>query len=517
MNTNSKIEWSEQQQAVFKHFAESKRNASVEARAGTGKTTTIKEAFKHAPERRMLYAVFNKKNQVEAAEKIRDRRVDVLTLHSLGFRFIRKVWMDAKPDDMVEQDRVKAAYAAANEVITDALLASCVKLVGFLKNTSLNPSYAEAYEVAQNLELVGTFPEQDARLVNAALRVLDLSKVKDVQGRISFNDMVWLPVANNWVQAMYDLVVVDEAQDMNLPQLTMARTASKGRVIVVGDDRQAIYGFRGAVQNGMAMMCEKLDAVRLPLTITYRCPKAVVALAQTEVPDYRAHDTAPEGEVVDVKESKMFSEVKPGDAILSRLNAPLMPLVLGLLRKNIPARIEGRDIGKQLSGIVRGLKAKSVPDFIAKLETWKERQIARASKFKNPEKKIEQTQDIVDTLAVLAQDSTSVTDIERRLEVLFQDTNDYSKPAVVLSSVHKAKGLEWKRVWMLSETFRRGKGGEEANIFYVAVTRAQASLYLVGKGKEEPKQPEAAQVPGTSTMERAAIVCFTVVCSAVVG
>ena len=150
------------------------------------------------------------------------------------------------------------------------------------------------------------------------------------------------------------------------------------------------------------------------------------------------------------------------------------------MRRNIPARIEGRDIGKTLTTIVRSLKAKSVPNFIERVESWLAKQIERLAKSKNAEKRIEQTNDIADTLKCLAQDSKSVMDIESRIVSLFQDTDSNSVPAVILSSVHKAKGLEWPTVYLLSDTFRQSKGGEEVNIYYVAVTRAMRSLRLIG-------------------------------------
>lgn len=498
------MNWSSEQSAIFSFFASGAGNMVVQARAGTGKTTTIKEAFSHAPEARILYAVFNKKNQKEAEAKIQDPRVEVKTLHSLGFAFIKRVWRNAKPDDEVEFDRAELSCGTNFSLRMDKeFVSSIVRLVGFLKNTKLNPSQADAYEVAESEDILSGDRQRDENLVCLALRVLEISKTPDAQGRISFNDMVWLPVAMNWVRPWYNLVCVDEAQDMNLPQLMMARGASSGRVVVVGDDRQAIYGFRGAVQDGMGMMKVTLKAKSLMLSTTYRCPKAVVRIAAEIVPDYKAADSAPEGEVGSV--SEIENHVKIGDAILSRLNAPLMPLALSLLRKNIPARIEGRDIGRQLIGMVRTMKAKSVPHFIERVEGWLAKQIERLQKSKGADKKIEQSRDISETLKALAMDCKSVAEIEQRITNLFQDSDSNSKPAVVLSSVHKAKGLEWPRVFLLSETFRQKSGtGEEANIYYVAVTRAQKALYFVGG--DAPKSasqvsestPESAENKGNS-------------------
>lgn len=477
--------WSEEQNAIFEWFRSGSGSLVVRARAGTGKTTTIKAAFSQAPEQSMLYAVFNKKNQVEAVQAITDPRVDIKTLHAVGYSLIRAIWRNAKPDDEVEKDR---ARVACGKYAPDEALGAVLRLVGFSKNLFVNPSEADLVDLADERGIDCEGWEDDGwtvtRLAKCALKVLELSRERDPEGRISFNDMVWLPVAQKWLHPSYDLVCIDEAQDMNLPQLIIARGVCRpgGRICVVGDDRQAIYGFRGAASDGMDLIQRELNAQAFGLTITYRCPKAVVALAAQIVSDYRAAEAAPQGIVSEASETALFSQLKPGDAVLSRVNAPLMPLCLSLLRKGVPARIEGRDIGKQLAGIVKSLKAKSVPNFIEKIENWGKRQKARFANSKYAETKLALINDQVETLVAVAEGASSVGEIESRLLELFQDSDGNQKPSVVLSSVHKAKGLEWGKVALLSRTFKhasKDSGKEEANIYYVAVTRAKAELVLV--------------------------------------
>ena len=470
------LNWSAEQLSIFKFFKVGVGHLIVEAYAGTGKTTTIKEAFNHAPERRMLYAVFNKRAQKEAEAKITDDRVEVRTLHSLGYMFIKQNWSNAHADNDIEYDRAVQACGPGDK----EYIGMVVKLVSFVKNTCINPTEAEIIQIANDrLQWDG---ESARVLAGACLKILAQSKVRDSHGRISFDDMVWLPCAMGWVKPRYQMVVVDEAQDMNTPQLAMARQASSGRVIVVGDRRQAIYGFRGAATDGMGMMKTILRATELKLTTTYRCPKAVVLEANSVVPEYRAADTAPDGLV----DSGSVSSAEVGDSILSRLNAPLMPIALQIIRSGKPARIEGRDIGKQLMAMVRTMKANSVPHFIERVESWLAKQIERLEKQKKSEKRIEQADDIAQTLKAVAEGCKGVGEIEQRINNLFEDTNEQSRPAIVLSSVHKAKGLEWPRVFLLTETFRRGKGQEEDNIYYVAVTRAMKELYMVGGKQSTP-------------------------------
>lgn len=480
---DSTVNWSDEQLNIFTFFRIGTGNAVIGARAGTGKSTTIKQGFTVAPESEMLYAVFNKKNQKEALEKITDPRVDVRTLHSLGFLYISAVWRGVKPDDGVEADRIIAAGCDAEEPAS-----AIERLVGFAKNVFISlPTVEQLVDLANDK---GIFSGQEApeaggwtveKLAATARRAMEIATGRDGQSRISFNDMVWLPVAMRWVAPRYDLVCVDEAQDMNLPQLEMACKAVRpgGRVIVVGDDRQAIYGFRGAAQDGMNLMRERLQAHVLGLTTTYRCPKSVVALANEIVSDYVAAPSAPEGIVDEIEMAALVEQAKVGDAILSRLNAPLMSACLALLRKGVSARIEGRDIGRQLVGMVRKLKARSVPDFLRRLVAWGDKQKARMV-GKTRDAKCALIDDQVATLSAVAEGAESVSDIEAKIYSLFQDSDTNVKPAVVLSSVHKAKGLEWNRVFVLTGTFKKNGSDEEKNIWYVAVTRAKQQLTLVG-------------------------------------
>lgn len=427
------------------------------------------------------YAVFNKKNQVEAEGKISDPRVEVKTLHSLGFSYISAIWRGVKPDDAVEAERIQAVEA---DGVPEEPAGAIERLVGFAKNTFLGtPNIAELEALANERGIFSAMEDEEinswnvTRLAYVAKAAMEYAKCKS--DRISFNDMVWLPVALNIVKPRFDLVCVDEAQDMNLPQLEMAIRSCNvnGRICIVGDDRQAIYGFRGAASDGMELMRQRLGANTLGLTTTYRCPKAVVRIAAEIVVDYRAAQEAPEGIVLNLR----YDEIAPvvGDAILSRLNAPLMSLCLQLLRKGTPARIEGRDIGRQLVGMVRKLRAKSVPDFLRKLNAWGDKQCKRLNCGKNAEAKVAMIQDQVATLTAVSEDASSVFDIEARINSLFQDSDKATRPAVVLSSVHKAKGLEWNKVFILSATFKKNRGQEEANIFYVAVTRAKQCLTFV--------------------------------------
>jgi superfamily I DNA/RNA helicase len=260
---------------------------------------------------------------------------------------------------------------------------------------------------------------------------------------------------------------------------------------MVGDNRQAIYGFRGADSGSLDRLKKELNAHELGLTTTYRCPKKVVALAAQLVPDYEAAASAPEGVVRDIREPALTADAQPGDFVLSRKNAPLVRFCLAMLRTGKRARIEGRDIGAGLLALVRKFKARDLASLTKKLIEWEGKQVRKALAAKGGDveaaaPKVQQIVDTRETIVALAEGLATVAELEMRIETLFSDTGE---DQVVFSSVHKAKGLEKDRVFLIEESFKRKARGEEVatfsndieevNIRYVAITRAKAELVWV--------------------------------------
>lgn len=487
--------WSSQQQDIFAWFANPRRNLVVRARAGTGKTTTIVEAVKHihdpvdfAP-KRILVAAFNKRIAVELQAKLEGTGADALTLHALGYKFVRGAWGDVNVSNEVEDARIEAA-ANMDKMPWETRL-GLKKLIGIAKGAApfAGPDTLTDLCIAYGCD--GDYADANW-MGRVAYKAMQLALVPDIQSRISFDDMIYLPVALHLTMPLYDWAIVDEAQDMNLSQLLLAQKACVpgGHIVVVGDDRQAIYGFRGADSDALDRLKVDLQAEEMGLNTTYRCPQGVVALAKTLVEDYDAAPWAPEGGVTSCAMNELVEQVQPGDVILSRANAPLVALCLMFIRNKRSARIEGRDIGKLLASRAKKMKATTVESFLLKLATWAQRSRRRAAASAGGTQhtsainaRFEQIDDIESTLTALAEDAESIEDVYQRCEKLFVEVGN-STDVIVLSTVHKAKGLEWNRVFLLTQTLycngRRMDDIEEKNIAYVAMTRAKQQLFLVG-------------------------------------
>jgi DNA helicase-2/ATP-dependent DNA helicase PcrA len=511
-------EWSAQQQDIFNWFEyeplsrkhEQPEGAApmhlvVRARAGTGKTTTIIEGVNRAPESSILLCAFNKKIAEELNSRIDNPNAEAKTLHALGFAAIRRNW----------RGMPVAQQTARQDFLTDKVCGMQVprqigRLVSLLhtKARDMMPilptieglrDLALFFDYAPDDDWSATprqpYPGEPAREKFSKLLCYDLDYVV---GRayaameyaanneptydvgIDFADMIYLPLAYNLLAPDYDMVVVDEAQDLTLAQLTIAQRVCRGRICVVGDDKQAIYAFRGADTRSLDRLKRELGAAELPLTVTYRCCQAVVRQAQGLVPDIVAHSSNPEGVVDDTKYEQMLQSAVAGNFILSRLNAPLVSTTLKLLRSQKRARMAGRDIGAGIGAVIKKVGGRSntlIEDLLSKLHTWESKQVTKFASY-NQLQLIERTRDQADMIRALAEDSEDVQDLLNRIDWLFTDDDEAEQ--ILCSSVHKAKGLEADRVYILSDTlYLRGPSVEEDNIFYVATTRAKSHLTMV--------------------------------------
>ncbi len=471
-------------------------NLIVRARAGTGKTTTIIEGVNRASERAILIAAFNKSIAVELQKRINNPRVEAKTLHGLGFKFIARNWK-VKVDENGE--RAKSLAKRGAETVDETVPDAMIKLIADLHSKArevepfiaLRGSGKDVIDVAVRFNLV---PDEEweeqgwgiNEVCEAAYQAMLFAMERtDV---IDFADMIFLPLVHKWVKPWYEMVVIDEAQDMTKAQLALAKGCCKrgGRVCIVGDDKQAIYAFRGADSGSLDRLKHELQAAELGLKTTYRCAKAIVNLAKTLVPDFTCPDTALDGQILTMDTDKMLETAREGDFILSRTNAPLVKVCMALLKRGRRARIKGREIGRGVLALIRKLNAHSIVDMEPKLQDYIIKETERAERLPENarDERMAFVSDQVEIIRALSEGASLVSELVTRCQDLFAD--DAERASVMCSSVHKAKGLEADKVFLLEGTFRTGKQ-EEDNIKYVAITRAKTTLVWVKGFESQPK------------------------------
>jgi DNA helicase-2/ATP-dependent DNA helicase PcrA len=468
--------WSKYQLAIFENIANGTGHTVVKAVAGSGKSSSILQGLTYIPPGlSTLFVAFNKliaDNLVNELKARNIRNVEASTLHSYGLKTITRSLGRLRIDKDRLDDFVRAMHG--NDFKTFDLRRDIAKTVSLAKGQL-------ASDEADIDAIIDAFGIESARNGERAKFIQDVIKLllqcTDTQdGCIDFDDMIWLPIVLNLKQRQFDRVFVDETQDLNAAQIEMVLRAVKpnGRICAVGDPKQAIYGFRGADAASMENIVTRLKATVLPLSVCYRCCKAVVQEAQTVVPEIEFAPDAEEGSVSPATVKEMKRNAKPGDFILSRTNAPLISLCMYFLKEGRPASIQGRDVGASLAAFVKKSKAPSVEALRDYVEAWRNVECARlAAKHRDTQA----VEDRAECILALSEDAASVTDVLSSIESLFADKD--SSQRIVLSSTHKAKGLERDRVWLLDSTYRRRPEQEESHLYYVAVTRAQKTLFIV--------------------------------------
>jgi superfamily I DNA/RNA helicase len=501
--------WSGLHNAIFDFVVNGEGHGVVIARAGCGKTTTLVEAvirwLAANPGRQVTVCAFNKRIEEELVARFVGHPVTVKTLHAIGRAVVSRWWEGVRVNDP-KKDPVSRKDALTQRVCGSAAPDAIKKLVSKLHTLAreIEPLAQWPHDLENLAIQFECEPDEDWQASGfdrgyVCARAIDAMKLaaseKPIVTGIDFADMIFLPVRNGWLAKTQDLVVVDEAQDMNLAKLKIARGICKGRMLIVGDDRQAIYSFVGARQETLAELTAELGATTLRLNTTYRCGTAIVALAAAMVPDFEAGPNNPAGRVSSLPEDKLAEAVQLGDFVLSRVNAPLVSTAIRLLRAGKRARVAGKQIGKDLQALVRRINksARSVPEFLDRLAGWQGQQIARISKAgRSPEateRLIEEILDQADMIRNLADDARNVKEIEERIDALFTDDGLGQAGVVTCSSIHKAKGLEANQVFILADTLKNHTP-EEENIRYVAITRAKLSLVWVGTNLAPGQVPE---------------------------
>jgi hypothetical protein len=480
---------SPQQKEFLRGLLETEAHVLLEALAGTGKSTTCREGAWALEEAGLssVYCCFNK-SIADEFQKDLPQGCRAQTMHSLGLRMLRNAFGDALVD-WDKGDRLAEKYFPGRD---GRYHRSAVgKLAGLAKNLLLEDTGPEALaELAADHEV--ELPDDSAEDVLAVVPEV-LAASREWDGSIDGDDMIWLPVVLGLkAPRSPDVLFVDEAQDLNRCQHAMTDLiCPRGRIGVIGDRHQSIYAFRGADSQSIPTFEGKLAATdrglrTYPLTVTRRCPVRHVELARRLVPALDHLPDAPEGSIEVVGPEKWADRVAPGDLVLCRTNAPLVSACYRLIRSGTRAAVRGRDIGKGLLALVARLRPATVGDLLRKLGDYRAREAQKLAELRNPGPRLAALNDKVDCLVSLCEGATSVDDVRGRAESLFTDAGGDDQ-VVVLSSVHRAKGLERDRVVILRPDLLPGPWADSAddvvqerNLTYVAVTRSKQSLIFAG-------------------------------------
>ncbi len=453
------------------------RIVKINARAGTGKTATLAMIAREHPGERILYLVFNSRNRQEARGKF-PANVAVHTIHSFALSAA-----GGKYDgfETIRPSRFLKHFGAKKEVLSTL---TQMFLVYFLN--SVHPRLEDAtgpFRAYLPEELQALLEREKGRIVEAARKAATAwYKEKkncphDFYLKLSHRDGKFQAKL-----ARYDRVLVDEGQDLS-PIMIDALSGYRGRIVLVGDTHQQIYGFRYAEDAMRRFPHDELH----DLTLSFRFGPRIAGFTKRFIRHGKDdggfvirgdRDKASRVRVYDTLDSLAL---KNDTAVLSRTNFALFKNAMDLLAIKKGFRFE-RDISAELYRTldvywlrvgererIRDELIRSFEDVEALMD------YAEALEDYQLTKMVE----IVDTY------EPDFPDIVYELLRLCRERGGGREEAITLSTIHASKGQEYDNVVLDDDVISNLEASEgfpqrpeEINVAYVGITRAKKALYL---------------------------------------
>jgi DNA helicase II / ATP-dependent DNA helicase PcrA len=495
-------------------------NATVQSRAGSGKSKTIELAVSFVPSKKKVLVVsYNRHIARNLKEKFGDlQNVDVLTYHGLGLKILGTKFHRKFDEKNINEYKYKEYITQHIEELCHDCWKSLngVERCCYKKNIEKLVEYAR-YNKAQSEKEIATVAAKYgiAPVCNEIESVRKILKWGSSNLEIiDYTDMVWLPyellITANMPNLQYDMIFIDEAQDSSLIQQNLINICKKRntRFIAFGDAKQCINAWCGSDEHAFANFGKQANTTTFHLNVSFRCSKSVVELVQKLVPDFEEAPNAKEG---NVQHNATLKNVQNGDLILCRRTSPLVKLHMQLLKQGKPSRINGLELSKEISGTIRDTGKENISEAIDVLygrlfKIWESLKEEYSCSLKEvvTEDSIINLYDEIQSIIAVSEGLTKSSDVIQRLGKIFiNDSSQYGGGAIKdiidethihLSTVHRAKGLEANNVYIICPSLMPSKLAKsdweieaEDNLIYVAWSRAKDNLYFVDE-KEVPTE-----------------------------
>ena len=489
---------SKYQEAIFEFIRNSQGNLVIEASAGSGKTTVLVNILRLLDAKtKKLFCAFNTDIVKELKRKTKGiENVDVRTMHSLGnLMILRNLNVDYIP--IVETKYKEHIYSNIGDYTNTINSIGKKGYMKYVNNVSKLVDFAR-YNLADSVEEINILSQRhDIDIINdeaeVVLAIMDWGK-ENLES-IDYTDMVWLPNVLHMkpLGLQFDFILLDESQDFSIAQRELILRCQKmgTRYVFVGDSFQAIYSFASASPESFQKLKELPNTTCLPLSISYRCPKKVVKLAQTLVESIEYKEDAIDGNII---YNAKLEDVKDGDMILCRNNAPLMKVYNDLIRMGRKCFIRGKDIGNNLKKIIKDSKQELLNSDLKEdglfIQLYDQlfNMVSDIMRKTNLDKQsvmnmsiVVNKLDVINALYVLSENLTTAQELMNRIDIIFSDRK--KNEGIALSTIHKAKGLEAENVYIACRSLMPSPSAtqeweviQEKNLIYVAYTRAKNTL-----------------------------------------
>lgn len=495
---------SKYQQKIFDFVTKGIGNAVINAKAGSGKTTTLVEAMKLIPKKeKALFVAFNKSIEQELSARLKDYdNVDVKTYHGLGFTLLRNALYKTKSVRINEYKYTSFINNNVHILSPNSELLNKDDLRTFKNNLKQIVDFCRFNLATSDKEILDVCKKYGITPILNECDIIPniLEWGKSNVDEIDYTDMIWFCIEKDIKTRTYkyDYIFIDEAQDSSIMQQALIKKCFKrgSRFIAIGDDFQCINAFAGADQDAFKKFQKEPNTTVFELPITYRCPKAIVRHVREAVGvDIDAKENAIEGSInYDVNPY----DPKNNDMVLCRNTAHLVKLYMKYNRINKKSYLKGRNIAESFKSLLlqtgqdylsRDMITDGVfPRLYERLFDMINKEIAITGIDYEDVVNTRQIMDFIDTIKALEALSEGIVwkdDLIAKIDTIFTD-ND--KEGVCLSTIHKAKGLEADNVYILCSSLMPSKHAKkkweiisEDNLIYVAITRARKTLNYISE------------------------------------
>jgi superfamily I DNA/RNA helicase len=484
-----------EQQAILDAVRTTEDNLLVEALAGAAKTTTLEMIANTIRNKPIMAIAFNKRIAEEMSKRLH-ALVKCQTLNAVGHRawaqgLGRNITLNAdkmydifkgETDSLEGEDRwaLKETFAETLQCLKKA------KALGYIPPklySNVQHIYKDRDDFYDMLELdVGCLLGDLERFLID--KCIDRSIKQSFDGVIDFDDQIFMPTMFHGVFPKFPLTLCDEVQDFSvLNQLMIAKMVEGRRIIAVGDPYQSIYAFRGADKNAMQALQSRFNMKTMTLSVSFRCPKAIVKLAQRRAPHMEYPPWAKEGSIRTLDEWKI-SDIPEGAFVICRNNAPLFYLALQFLKKGRGVNLVGSQLSKGLIRILKKLGDNNdrQDKVIEALDKWK---VSMLKKAKTETKQMI-VEEKAECLLVFINAGQKLAEMVAYAEAVFA-----SKGSTSLMTGHKSKGLENENIFHLDSHLvnppwiadRPHLVEQELNLQYVIDTRSKENYtYIYTEG-----------------------------------
>jgi len=461
-----------EQQAVVDYVPALGSTVVIEALAGTGKTfiltKVVQEIVKREPFARILYLAYNKAIQTEAIIRFGFARdnVECRTTHSMAYAAFggplrKKLRHNIRLTDLnytVAPERRGISYSQKWQFLK-AVKATCD-----------NYMYSDSFKFSEKHlcsdTLLAGLEDNVLALVLPCAREMYQLGVEPESKAPATHDMYLKQWQLSKPKLQYSYILLDEAQDTNRTVLDIVRR-QKGTVYYTGDPYQQLYSFRGSVDTFKRIKPTK----KFALTTSFRFGQNVADNANKVLKLLKCpYDMVGAGKDVLPDDGKV--------TYIARSNAELFIKACELINKQIPFRYaagidkEALDLIRDVHYLFEEEQGKIKSNFL--------------KQFKNAGIFIAYVQDVADVegmrlLKLQCRYKDGLLLQVNKVELRMASAND---ARVLLTTAHKAKGLEYHSI-IIAKDFTRvlGKGqnavtfmdAETARALYVAITRSTSS------------------------------------------